>query len=169
MAPPQTVRKALDDTHGAQLDIQGFTCFFSIIIFSLAAAIVAKTPRSAPLYIAACFNLGVGVVFFIYFPIAQKTLDTTRPRPPVLYLLIQPLWFCLWGAAGPLMFIYRFQDQDNNKNTYRSSSYELDKRQVTIPVVVVVGDVQKMATACGAFGVICLYVAPLFGYERGLD
>ncbi|KAL4879736.1 hypothetical protein BJY04DRAFT_219823 [Aspergillus karnatakaensis] len=159
----------IQGTWDAQLGLQSLTAFFAIIVFSLAAAVVAKTPKQAGLYIPACVVLGVGVSFVVYM-IANATLfkprlDSNEDRPSLLYLLLQVFWFCAWGATGPLMFIYRDETKIERTNVresiYSSTSpslsvVEIEKRRVGIPVVVVVGDVQKMATACGAFGVICL-------------
>ncbi|KAL2782691.1 hypothetical protein BJX66DRAFT_345608 [Aspergillus keveii] len=123
----------------------------SIIVFSLAAVTVDRTTCGTPLYVAAAYNLGVGLVFVFYFcfsaPLAKPASQSTA-RPPMLYILLHFVWLCLWGAAGPLMLIYRYD------NDYERSRYT-KRRIIHIGSTIVAARPSNTATPCAAFGIIC--------------
>ncbi|KAL2810628.1 hypothetical protein BJX63DRAFT_434145 [Aspergillus granulosus] len=148
-SPPNPIGSSYE----SGLVFQLFSWIGSIIVFSLAAATVARTPSGAPLYIAAVYNLSVGVVYFVYFFSSMslaKPASQNTARPSALYVLLNILWLCLWGATGPLMFIYRHQSDEPSRYAKRRLG-GLVKTAVTGTA-----SLMNITTACGAFGVICL-------------
>jgi hypothetical protein len=78
----------------------------------------------------------------------------TTARPSVLYILLHVCWFCLWGATGPLMLMYR--DENGEDEDPAPSSYA-KRKLIGLISSIVVASPRNIPTACGAFGIICLY------------
>ncbi|KAL5340021.1 hypothetical protein BJX70DRAFT_397258 [Aspergillus crustosus] len=171
---PPKKPNTIEEIYSAQAGYILLAWFASLPTLALAAATIARTPKSTSLYSAACFVLAVAVSHIVYFVFAMavrpavltqtKTQTQTqtqteqiprgnnnkrgRARPPAWFLISHTLTFCLWGAAGPVILIYRDRFHDQSQATSRTTTGINMHRVSTI---------EKLATACGAFAVITFF------------
>lgn len=85
--------------------------------------------------------------FFLVFAIRAKQRGEADARPTVVTILIIAFCACMWGAAFPLMFVLRSDDQ----------AYDLDKRFIRkIVSEITLASLGNITTATAAFGVVAL-------------